>query len=205
MWDNFHAQFEFVAELNGWDGCTKAIYLAASLQGPVHATLGDLHPSKWNDFSVLIGTLESQFGSKHQSEMYRAQIHCRTRKCDETLPQLAQAIQRLTRQVYPDAPSNLQDTLVRDNFIGALPESEVWWRIHQVRPKSLQEALTMALEIKAFYVANRHLARIQARAVFPPSPEAPSPMSPHGNDLQQQVRELRQVVNKLLAKQELSI
>ena len=37
---------------------------------------------------------------------------------------------------------------------------------------------------------------------FPPPPEAPAPMSPHGNDLQQQVGELRQFVNKLLAKQE---
>lgn len=36
--------------------------------------------------------LESRFGSKHQTEMYRAQLRCRTRKRDETLPQLAQAI-----------------------------------------------------------------------------------------------------------------
>ena len=201
-WDDYRAQFELVAELNGWDGRTKAIYLAASLQGPARATLGDLDPSKRKDFSALIEALESRFGSKHQTEMYRAQLRCRTRKRDETLPQLAQAIQRLTRQAYPDAPSTLQDTLARDHFIDALPESEVRWRIHQVRPKSLQEALTTALEIEAFYVADRHRARIQARAVFPPPPEAPAPMSPHGNDLQQQVGELRQVVNQLLAKQE---
>jgi len=200
-WDDYRAQFELVAELNGWDGRTKAIYLAASLQGQARATLGDLDPSKRKDFSALVEALESRFGSKHQTEMYRAQLRCRTRKRDETLPQLAQAIQRLTRQAYPDAPSNLQDTLARDHFIDALPESEVRWRIHQARPKSLQEALTTALEIEAFYVADRHRARIQTRAVFPPPPEAPAPMSPQ-NDLHQQVGELRQVVNKLLAKQE---
>lgn len=133
--------------------------------------------------------------------MYRAQLRHRTRKRNETLPQLAQAIQRITHQGYPDAPSNLEDTLVRDHFIDALPESEVWWRIHQARPKSLQEALTTALEIEVFYVADRHRARIQARVVFPPPPEAPVPMSPQ-NDLHQQVGELRKVVNKLLAKQE---
>ena len=88
--------------------------------------------------------------------MYRAQLRCRTRKHDETLPQLAQAIQRLTCQAYPDAPSNLQDSLARDHFIAALPESEVWWCIHQARPKSLQEALTTTLAIEAFYVADRH-------------------------------------------------
>ena len=186
-----------VAELNGWDGRTKAIYLAASLQGQARLTLGDLDPSKRKDFPALVEALESQFGSKHQTEMYRAQFRCCTRKRDETLPQLAQAIQRLTCQAY----LSLQDTLARDHFIDALPESEVRWRIHQARPKSLQEALTTALEIEAFYVANRHRARIQARAVFPPPPEAPAPMSPQ-NDLYLQVGELRQFVNKLLEKQE---
>ena len=96
-WDDYRAQFELVAELNRWDNCTKAIYLAASLQGSARATLGDLDPRKRKDFSALIEALESRFGSKHQTEMYRAQLRCRTRKRDETLPQLAQAIQRLTR------------------------------------------------------------------------------------------------------------
>lgn len=201
-WDDYRAQFELVAELNGWDGRTKAIYLAASLQGPARATLGDLDSSKRKDFSALIEALDSRFGSKHQTEMYRAQLRCRVRKREETLPELAQAVQRLTRQAYPNAPTSLQDTLARDHFIDALPESEVRWRIHQARPRSLREALTTALEIEAFYVADKHRTRIQARAVFPPSPEAPASASSQVGDLQQQVGELRQVVNKLLTKQE---
>ena len=107
-WDDYRAQFELVAELNGWDGCTKAIYLAASLQGPARAILGDLDSSKRRDFSALIEALESRFGSKHQTEMYRAQLCCRTRKREETLPELAQAVQRLTRQAYPNGPTSLQ-------------------------------------------------------------------------------------------------
>lgn len=128
--------------------------------------------------------------------MYRAQLRCRMRKREGTLLELAQAVQRLTRQAYPNAPTNLQDTLARDYFIDALPESEVRWRIHQARPRSLREALTTALEIEAFYVADRHRTRIQARAVFPPSHEAPAFTSSQGDDLQQQVGELRQIVNK---------
>ena len=152
--------------------------------------------------SALIEALESRYGSKHQTETYRAQLRCRTRKREETLPELAQAVQRLTRQAYPNAPTSLQDILARDHFIDALPESEVRWRIDQARPRSLRDALTTALEIEAFYVADRHRTRIQARAVFPPSPHAPVPTSSQGDDLQRQVGELRQVVNQLLKKQE---
>ena len=30
LWDNYQVQFELIAELNGWNTCTMAIYLAAS-------------------------------------------------------------------------------------------------------------------------------------------------------------------------------
>ena len=110
-WDDYRAQFELVAELNGWDDQTKAIFLAASLQGPARAILGDLDPSKRRDFLALIEALESRFGSKHQTEMYRAQLRGRTKRRDETLPELAQAIQRLTRQAYPEAPASLRGNL----------------------------------------------------------------------------------------------
>ena len=211
--------------MNGWDGRTTAIYLAASFQGPARPILGDLDSIQYNtillidnskgfsetiffsrgnqidiaqiaiykcflqiklnqmlvfgergkleyqgktshsrvenqqtqsskrrDFSALIEALESRCGSKHQTEMYRAQLRCRMRKREEILPELAQAVQRLTRQAYANAPTSLQDNLARDHFIDALPESEVQWCIHQVRPRSLCDALTTALEIEAFYL-----------------------------------------------------
>ena len=53
-WDDYRAQLELFADLNGWDGRTKAIYRAASFQGPTRALLGDLDSSKRRDFSALI-------------------------------------------------------------------------------------------------------------------------------------------------------
>ena len=72
------------------------------------------------------------------------------------------------------------------------------WCIHQARPKCLREALTTALEVEAFYEADRHRTRVQARAVFPSSIDPP--ISEPESDLQKQVGELRQLVNQLLTK-----
>ena len=130
--------------------------------------------------------------------MFRAQLRCSVRGREKTLPEISQAVQRLTRQAYPAAPSSLQDTLARDHFIDALPDSEMRWCIHQARPKCLRDALTTALEVEAFYVAERHRTRVQARAVLPSSIDPPEPE----NDLQKQVGELRQVVNQLLTKRD---
>ncbi|KXJ26789.1 hypothetical protein AC249_AIPGENE26432 [Exaiptasia diaphana] len=70
----------------------------------------------------------------------------RSRLKDEKLPELAQAIRRLTRQAYPEAPQQLRETLARDYFMDA----DMRWRIHQSRPKTLNDALTVAVELEAF-------------------------------------------------------
>ena len=74
------------------------------------------------------------------------------------------------------------------------------WPIHQARPKCLREALTTALEVEAFYVADRHRTRVQGRAVLPSSINPP--ISEPENDLQKQVGELRHMVNQLLTKRD---
>ena len=107
-WDNYGAQFELVPELNGWDGRSKAIYLAAYLQGPALAILGDLDSSKRRNFSMLIEALASRFGSKHQTEMYRlsftvargnARKHCLNwpRRSSVSPAKLTQTLQRAYR------------------------------------------------------------------------------------------------------------
>lgn len=65
-WNNILPQFEFVPELHGWDCPTKAIDLAAHFQRRAHAILGDLDPSKQNDFSALIVASDSNFWLRHQ-------------------------------------------------------------------------------------------------------------------------------------------
>ena len=84
-WDHYCAQFDVITELNGWEIRTRAIFLAASLQGPAHATLGDLDATKRTDYEALTDALEARFGSQHRTEMYRAQLHCRVRGREETL------------------------------------------------------------------------------------------------------------------------
>ena len=121
--------------------------------------------------------------------MHRTQLRCRFLGREETLPELSQAVKCLTHQAYPAAPSSLQDTLARDYYIDALPDSDI-----------RREALTTALEVEAFYVADRYRTRVQARAVLPSFIDLP--ISEHENDLQKQVGELRQVVNQLLTKRD---
>ena len=100
-WEDYIAHFEIVAELNRWDGATKATYLAISLAGPARAVLGDLDYKERKDVKTLMEALSARFGVANQTEVFRATLKSRSRNKDESLPELAQSIRRLTRQAYP--------------------------------------------------------------------------------------------------------
>lgn len=67
----------------------------------------------------------------------------------ETFSELGQAIQRLANMAYPTATFEFRDTLARDHFVDALDNSEMRIRIKQSRPRSLNDAVILAVELEA--------------------------------------------------------
>ena len=162
-WDDYAVQFEMLAEMNGWDEKTQALYLAANLRGAAQAVLGDLDKERRRNYKALVKALSSRFGSDNQKELFRVQLRNRQRKRDETLPELAQAVRRLVRSSYPTASYDLQETLSKDHFIDALCDTEVRWRVFQSRPTNLDEAVRIAVEMEAFKVAERQRETLYSR------------------------------------------
>ena len=86
-------------------------------------TLGDLSAAEQKDFKALTSALSSRFGTKNRTEQFRMTLKTRSRKRDESLPELAQAIRRLTRLAYPDVPAETRGTMDQDFFGDALRDS----------------------------------------------------------------------------------
>jgi len=97
-----------------------AIYLAASLSGCAQAVLADLDANSRRNYQVLREALSLRFGNGGKMEVFRSQLKSGTRGKDESLPDLAQAIQRLVRQAYPEAPLSVREVLERDYFVDAI-------------------------------------------------------------------------------------
>ena len=74
---------------------------------------------------------------------------------EESLPELAEDIERLTRLAYPDAAEPMIAVLAKDQFINSLPEEDMWLRIRQSRPGNLRQALEAALELESYVAASR--------------------------------------------------
>ena len=160
LWESYYAQFEIVAKLNNWNDHQKAAYLATSLKGPALAVLGNLAPADRQKLDVLVVALKNRFGASHQTELSRMKFKNRVKQRDESLPELAEDIERLSRLSYPDAPPTLRDVLARDQFMDALPDEDTRLRIKQERPPTLRRALETALELESFSIAARQRNRV---------------------------------------------
>ncbi|KAJ8046633.1 hypothetical protein HOLleu_05377 [Holothuria leucospilota] len=85
-----------------------AMCLAASLRGEAQAFLADLNIHARREYLSLVNALSRRCDPAHQTSVFRIQLKNLIRRKEESLPELAQEIRRLTRQVYPCAPSELQ-------------------------------------------------------------------------------------------------
>jgi hypothetical protein len=62
---------------------------------------------------------------------------------------------------YPTATAEIRETLTKDQFVDALVDSEMRIRIKQARPRNLNDAIQLAVELEAY---NRAEKRNYARS-----------------------------------------
>ncbi|CAG2213802.1 unnamed protein product [Mytilus edulis] len=149
-WTDYLSHFEMCALVNNWSENQKGLYLAVSLMGQAQAVLGDLPSEKRQNYSDLVSALEERFAPSSQTELYRVQFKERRQRASESLPELGQSIRRLSNLAYPTAPLDVRETLGKEQFIDALVDSEMRLRIKQSRPKGLNDAVRLAVELEAY-------------------------------------------------------
>ncbi|VDI46852.1 Hypothetical predicted protein [Mytilus galloprovincialis] len=162
--DEYLAQFEILAEINGWNYATKSLYLAGSLKGGARALLNELDKESRKDYNSLVKVLDNRYGSAEKSELFRAKLQTRMRGKEESLPELAQSIKKLTRQAYPSAQSTITSVLALEHFIDALQDADLRLRLRESNPKSIHEAETLAVRLETLKLAERQKGRMVRQA-----------------------------------------
>lgn len=158
--EDFLAQFNITAEINGWNYKAKSLYLANSLTGAARSLLSELTDEQRRDYKSLVQKLTARYGSENRAEVFRAQLKARVKGKNESIAELAQAIKKLSRQAYPNASLDVIEALALDHFIDALHETEIRLRLREVGPKTLTEAETIAVRMEAHRIADRQRTRL---------------------------------------------
>ena len=159
-WDAYKLQFEMLADVNHWSIAERATYLAISLRGPALTVLTNISPDHKGEYATLVAALNKRFGSAHQADLNKAKLKGRLKKRDESLPELAEDVERLTCLAYPDASPDMIEVLSKDQFIDALTDEDSRLRLRQNKPETLCHALEQALELESIRLANRQRTKI---------------------------------------------
>ena len=151
----FITHFNLVAEINGWNYGLKSLQLASCLTGDARALLTDLDRRTQRDYRELVEALNHRFGTENRAEIFKSQLKMRVRGKNETIPELAQSVRKLTKRAYPDASAGMLEVLALDHFIDAINETEIRMRLREVGPKNILEAEQIAVKLEAYKEADK--------------------------------------------------
>ena len=155
-WSDYLIQFNLIADFCRWNEYEKALHLAINLRGIAQSVLADLRHDQRTNFHSLSSALAARFEPVQQSELHRVTLKTRLRRDNETLPELAQDINKLVRLAYPRATVGVREQLAKDYFVDALNDHDLEWAVLRGKPESVENALKPALEYEAFLIGRRN-------------------------------------------------
>ena len=152
-WDLWLSHFEDCAVINGWDDEGKAQFLAVRMCGAALLQLQSMATGVQGNYATLKEALREKFVPKERIELHKAEFRVKHREREEKLPDLASSLRRLVSRAYLETVPDLQDSLVKDQFIATLEDPEIWIKLRESGPKTLDEEVSRALQIEAMYEA----------------------------------------------------
>lgn len=146
VWDDFLRYFENVSKINKWNKDRKRLIFLTALRDQAETYVHGLSDDLVNSWESLVEKMEFRFGHSNMKESYLLEARMRKRKSNESFRDLGQAIEDLYRRAYPNSPDTVQENSIK-TFLDACSENEEFrLAVRRSRPKTLQEAITHAME-----------------------------------------------------------
>lgn len=158
-WEEHKVLFDTIASANNWADSKKAYMLSTSLRGDALQILQMIPKEHRQDFGGLMERLETRYGQEHLLQVFRSQFKSRYQKQNETLQEFSADVLRLIRLAYPSLADDVYENLAADKFVDGLRDNETQQHVRIARPKTMNEALSAALEIEAVKQAGKGNAR----------------------------------------------
>lgn len=143
--------FERCAVVNGWDDEERAAFLAAGLRGDAQKVLSGLSAEDCLHYPKIVERLELRFGAEKQLQLHQARLRSRRQQPKESLQSLAIDIRSMVDLAYQDLPSHIQERFAVQHFVDAIYCKEDRFRLRVNKPKTLDDALSMARELQALH------------------------------------------------------
>ena len=126
---DYLSHFPRVARLNGWSHEEKGIQLAMNLRGAAQQVLGCLTDFEVDDYDVLCSVLKKRFSPKERVLMYRSEFRNRKKFNGKSVSDFGFSLSRLVNRAYGDLPWDARETIVVEQFIYGLDDTDLKRRV----------------------------------------------------------------------------
>ena len=209
-WESWWAHFQNCSTYNKWSRRDKLAFLKGALTGNASQVLWDTDRSVTDSLSKLVDVLKSRYGGERQAEKYKAELQIRRRKPGESLSELHQDIRRLMALAFPKLMADAREEIACDHFTQALGDPNLALKVKERVPKTLDEALRVALQLEAWarnvnQSQDRHdddrteRSRQKARATKPDGTTANTEQGDRLTKLESQLAKMHEELKKLSA------
>ena len=182
-----------------------------SLTGDAANVLWDYGKEVTGSLSALTETLKNRFGGTSFQEKYRIELKNRRRRKDESLKTLHIDIRRLSALAYPETDHKTREVLSCEHFLDALADKDFTLKIRERRPRDLDTALQIALELEVWAQDSEKFAqdmggapdefrKVHEFTCFSQQDEQGRNLA----DIQEELAEQRKLVEKILAELQVS-
>ena len=166
VWSEFIRYFENVASLNAWLVETKRRVLLSSFRGQAEAFAYGLPDNVLMDYVLLIQNMDDRFGHKAMKESYIAEAKLRKKLKTESFRDFGQAIADLYRRAHPSNRDYVEEASLKTFMDNCSDEEDFRLAVKRTRPKSLQEAVTSAMQEECIRMTEN--TKVADRKVFRP-------------------------------------
>lgn len=145
-----------------------------SLRGRAQRVLSELSYRELGNYSELKCALTQRFSPPERETAHKCEFRTRRRKSGETVSEYGYSLRRLASRAYPTFPSDMRESLTVEHFVIGLGCHELKRYVQFSHPKTLDRAISLALEIESFEGSQDTPRNIEkphvgyARAVLPP-------------------------------------
>ncbi|XP_062616013.1 uncharacterized protein LOC134277706 [Saccostrea cucullata] len=168
VWSEFVRYFENIAALNNWSIDMRRRVLITTFRGQAEAFAYGLPDNIIGNYNQLKLQMDNRFGHTAMKESYIVEAKMRKKLQTESFRDFGQAIADLYRRAHPGNRDYVEEASLKTFMDNCNHDDDFRLAVKRTRPKSLQEAVTAAMQEECIRMTeNRNLRNRENNPVRP--------------------------------------
>ena len=182
-------QFELTARRNGWGNDEKSTALLCALDGSARGIISEFDDPASVSYIQVKQALLRRFGPTQLVEVHEQALAQLRLQKGQNIRELAQEVQRLVKQAYPDILGPPRERLAVKHLINAVHDKDTVFYMREKNPRDVTEACTLYERYSALSSEETGNRRNNVKGVSDARPESQAKAQADMAALQRQVTE----------------